>query len=402
MTRELHLSGIYASPGGNLGGWRFPGSPPAADTDPRFLIAQARRLEAAGFDAVFFADQLAVPDVHPDVVERVSTVNDSLERLTMLAAIAAATERIGLIATASISYNAPAAIARQFASIDRISRGRAGWNVVTSLTDAEARNFGRSAHTDHEERYRQAEEAIRDVYRLWDEDGIAEASPQGRPVVTQAGASPSGRALAARRGELVFSGSTRLEDALEYAGDIRRRAEEAGRDPASVLVLPILATVVAPTRAEAEDKHATLTSLLHPRVALGDLEFWLGSVDLRGHDLDGPLPELPVTNQSHSHQRAVYDTARRESLTIRQFVQRAISAVDHIVVGTPEEIADHIQEWFDVGAADGFNLMFPYVPGSLDDFVDLVVPELRRRGIFRTEYRGRTLRDHLGLPLPRD
>ncbi len=434
-ARQLHLNAIYSAAGGYLGGWRWPGEPATAGLDFPFLLEQVRKLEAAKFDAVFIADLLAVPDSHPDVIERVATVNDSFEPVTLLAALAARTERIGLVGTVSTTYSEPYTVAREFASLDHLSGGRAGWNVVTSLIEAEARNFGLDAHPEHDTRYRRAEEFLETVYGLWDSfddeayvwdavDGRAfrEESihwlnhtgeffkvsgplnlarpPQGRPVIAQAGASEAGRALAARHGEYIFSGARTLPDAVEYATDLRRRASEAGRDPDGIRGFPLLSAVVAPTRAEAEDRYASLTALLHERVALGDLEYWLGDVDLASLDLDGPLPEIPPTNKSHSHQRALLETARRERLTIRQFVQRNIAAVDHLRVGTPTEIADHIEEWFEAGAADGFNVSFPYLPEGVDEFVGLVVPELRRRGLFRSEYAGSTLREHLGLARP--
>ncbi|MHC9043156.1 LLM class flavin-dependent oxidoreductase [Microbacterium saperdae] len=434
MTRELHLNAIYSAAGGNLGGWRAAGSPELAGVDFPFIARQVRRLEAAAFDAVFIADLLAVPDSHPDVIERVATVNDSLEPITLLSALAGVTSRIGLIGTASSTYNQPYTLARTFASLDHLSHGRAGWNVVTSLIDAEARNYGSDTHLAHADRYRRAEEFLQVVYGLWDsfdddafewdaETGRAfresaihrldhageffrvagplniARAPQGRPVIAQAGASEAGRAVAGRHGELIFSGASRLEDAVEYADDLRRRAEESGRRREDILLFPGLSVIVAPTRAEAEDRYEQLVALTHERVALGDLEYWLGNVDLTVHDLDGPLPEFPQSNQSHSSQARIYETARRENLTIRQFVDKRVRA-DGIVVGTPEEIADRIQTWFEAGAADGFNVSFPSLPGSLDAFVELVVPELRRRGLFRSEYRGRTLREHLGLDRP--
>ena len=434
MSRTLHLNAIYSAAGGYLGGWRHPDAPVRAGLDFPFIAAQVRKLEDAAFDAIFIADLLAVPDSHPDVIERVATVNDSFEPVTLLSALATVTSRIGLIGTASSTYNQPYTLARAFASLDHLSKGRAGWNVVTSLIDAEARNYGQSSHADHDDRYRRAEEFLQVVYGLWDsfdddafgwdtgsgrafrEDGIRWLNhegehfrvagplniarpPQGRPVIAQAGASEAGRALAGAHGELIFSGARRLEDAVEYADDLRHRASRSGRLAEDITVFPVLSTIVAPTRAEAEDRYAELTGLLHPRVALGDLEYWLGNVDLSGHDLDGPLPQFPQSNQSHSAQQQIYETARRENLTIRQFVERRIRS-ESIVHGTPQDIADHIQEWFEAGAADGFNVSFPSLPGSLDAFVGLVVPELRRRGLFREAYQGTTLREHLGLARP--
>lgn len=434
MTRQLHLNAIYSAAGGSLGGWRHAGAPARAGVDFPFIAHQVRALEAAAFDAIFIADLLAVPDSNPDVIEKVATVNDSLEPLTLLASLAAITDRIGLIGTASSTYNQPYTLARAFASLDHLSRGRAGWNVVTSLIDAEARNYGAEGHLAHADRYRRADEFLETAYGLWDSfdddafvwdvtsgrafreeslhrlDHVGEffrvagplniaRPPQGRPVIAQAGASLAGRDVAGRHGELIFSGATRLEDAVEYAEDLRRRAADAGRRRDDILLFPGLSPVVAPTRAEAEDQFATIAGLLHPRVALGDLEYWLGGVDLTGYDYDGPLPKFPPSNQSLSTQASIYETARREQLTIRQFVERRLRA-DHTVVGTPVEVADHIQEWFEAGAADGFNVSFPALPGTLDAFVALVVPELRRRGLFRERYTGTTLREHLGLQRP--
>lgn len=434
MTRRLHLNAIYSAAGGWLGGWRHPDAPARAGVDVGFILDQAAKLEAAAFDAIFIADLLGVPDSHPDVIERVATVNDSLEPITLLSAIAARTSRIGLIGTASSTYNDPYTLARQFASLDHLSKGRAGWNVVTSLIEAEAANYGRQEHLARTDRYRRAEEFLRVAFGLWDsfdddafvwdrlegrafrEDGIHRLDhagehfrvagplniarpPQGRPVIAQAGASPDGRDLAARYGEVIFSGARRLEDSLEYTTDLKRRAAEAGRDPSTVLVLPVLSPVVAATRAEAEDRAAAIIDLLHPRVALGDLEYWLGGVDLSQYDLDGPLPELPESNRSLSHQQQLYATAQRDGLTIRGLAGR-VAGVQNLEVGTPTEVADRIQEWFEAGAADGFTVSFPVLPDSLDAFVGLVVPELRRRGLFREAYDGATLREHLGLPRP--
>ncbi|MDQ1205720.1 NtaA/DmoA family FMN-dependent monooxygenase [Microbacterium sp. SORGH_AS_0862] len=435
MTRQLHLNAIYSAAGGSLGGWRHADAPARAGVDFPFIAAQARKLEAAAFDAIFIADLLAVPDSsHPRVIEKVATVNDSLEPLTLLAALAAVTDRIGLVGTASTTYNHPYALARAFASLDHLSRGRAGWNVVTSLIDAEARNYGVPAHLDHADRYRRADEFLDVVYGLWDSfdddafvwdaaggrvfhehalhrlDHVGEffrvtgplniaRPPQGRPVIAQAGASPAGRDVAGRHGELIFSGASRLEEAVGYADDLRRRAQAAGRSSHDILLFPALSPIVASTRAEAEDSFASIAELLHPRVALGDLEYWLGGVDLTAYDYDGPLPRFAQTNQSHSTQERIYETARRENLTIRQFVERRLRA-EQTVVGTPTEVADHIHEWFEAGAADGFNVSFPALPGTLDSFVELVVPELRRRGLFRERYTGTTLREHLGLSRP--
>ncbi|WP_018502744.1 LLM class flavin-dependent oxidoreductase [Parafrankia discariae] len=432
--RQLHLNAFLKPPGEFLAAWRHPATVADAGVNIRHVIELARTAERAKFDAVFFADLVGVPFADQEVLSRVSVVNDSFEPTTLIAALATATSRIGLIATASTTYNEPYQLARAFASLDHLSGGRAGWNVVTSLNDAEARNFGLERHLDHELRYERAAEFFDVVTGLWDsfdddafshdrKSGVhfGEATPhrldhrgkhfavtgplnmprppQGRPVIVQAGASDAGRALAAPVADVVFTQHPDLADAQAYYADLKARVRAAGRNPDEVVVLPGLSTVVGRTIGEAEDKLARLTSLLDPRVALADLAYWLGGVDLTAHPLDGPLPDLPASNQSRSAQRHLVERARAGGLTIRQLA-RQLARDTRTIVGTPESIADHIQEWFEGRGADGFNVIFPYLPDTLDDFATLVIPELRRRGLFRSEYSGRTLRENLGLPRP--
>lgn len=434
MSRSLHLNAFFNAAGEHLAGWRHPDGPRAAGVDFDYVRRLVQRLEAAKFDAVFVPDLVGIPDSKASVLERVAIVNDNFEPTTLLAALATSTRNIGLIATASSSYSEPYSLARTFASLDHLSKGRAGWNLVTSLNDSEARNFGLADHPAHGDRYRRAEEFYDVVSGLWDSfdddafewdaesgrafrpDGIHRLdhrgehfsvagpltiarAPQGRPVIAQAGASEAGRALAGRIGEVIFSAARDLDASREYYTDLKRRAVAAGRSEESVLIFPGLAPIVARTLAEAEDRFATLDGLLDPVVALGDLEYWLGGVDLTRYDLDGPLPELPVSNKSISTQERFYAEARRRQLSIRQFAAEA-GRGDTILVGTAVDVADHIEEWFLGGAADGFNIIFPYLPTTLDSFVELVVPELQRRGLFRTEYEGRTLRENLGLERP--
>lgn len=431
---QLHLNAFLKPPGEYLAAWRHPDTAADAGVNIREVLSFARTAERAAFDAVFLADLVGVPFASEDVLSRVSVVNDSFEPTTLLAALAAGTSRIGLIATASTSYNEPYHVARAFASLDHISGGRAGWNVVTSLNDGEAQNFGLDTHLDHATRYERAEEFHDVVTGLWDsfEDdafrhdqaqgvyfdpaklhalnhagkhlrvagplNIARP-PQGHPVIVQAGASEAGKNLAARVADVIFSGIKDLGRAQEFYAEIKERAAAHGRDPDHLKILPALSVVTAPTAAEAAAKLDRLTELLPPQVALADLSYWLGGFDLSGYPLDGPLPELPVSNQSHTAQQQIYEDARRDNLTIRDLVRR-VADDDRTLTGTPEEIADHMEEWFTGRAADGFNVVFPYLPGTLDDFADLVVPELRRRGLFRTHYTGTTLREHLGLPRP--
>ncbi|MCT9080345.1 LLM class flavin-dependent oxidoreductase [Streptomyces fulvoviolaceus] len=397
-TDQLHLNAFLKPPGEYLAAWRHPDTVADAGVNIREVLSFARTAEQAAFDAVFLADLVGVPFASEDVLSRVSVVNDSFEPTTLLAALAARTSRIGLIATASTSYNEPYQVARTFASIDHISGGRAGWNVVTSLNDGEAQNFGLDAHLDHATRYDRAEKFYDTVTGLWDSSDIA-PPPQGHPVIVQAGASEAGKNLASRIADVIFSGIRDLAKAQEFYAEIKERTAAHGRDPDHLKVLPALSVITAPTEAEARDKLARLTELLPPQVALADLSYWLGGFDLSPYPLDGPLPELPVSNQSHTAQQQIYEDARRDNLTIRDLVRR-VADDDRTITGTPQQIADHIEEWFHGRAADGFNVVFPYLPGTLDDFAELVIPELRRRGLFRTHYTGSTLREHLGLPGP--
>ncbi|MDM4761605.1 LLM class flavin-dependent oxidoreductase [Galbitalea sp. SE-J8] len=439
MSRELHLTGFLKPAGEYLAGWRHPDAPRAAGVDFPFIADLVRRLEAARFDAVFLPDLVGVPDTTDAALARVAVVNDALEPTTVLGALSAVTSRIGLLATASTSFTQPYTLARILASIDHLSHGRAAWNVVTSLNDSEARNFGLDAHLDHGDRYRRAGEFLDVVRGLWDsfdDDAFAfdvEAGlyfdparlhaldhagdsysvagplniarpPQGYPVIAQAGSSDAGRDFAAREADLVFSAQVPADAARAYYADIKRRAVAHGRDPEHVLVLPELATVVAPTRAEAEDRFAAIRELLDPRVALADVEYWLG-VDLGGLPLDAPLPLLAesptdgATNRSRGRSRELYAQAAASGSTIRGLVE-LVTGGDGAIIGTPTDVADHIEELFTTDAADGFTVSFPWQPGTLVDFTELVVPELQRRGLLRTEYAGATLRDHLGLPRP--
>ncbi|SNQ47794.1 putative monooxygenase [Frankia canadensis] len=432
--RELHLNAFLKPPGEFLAAWRHPDSVADAGVNIRHVVELARTAERARFDAIFFADLVGVPFADQEVLRRVSVVNDSFEPTTLLAALATATSHIGLIATASTTYTEPYHLARTFASLDHLSGGRIGWNLVTSLNDAEARNFGLDRHVDHEVRYERAAEFFDVVTGLWDsfdDDAFLHDQhgglyfdetklhwldhqgrhfrvrgplniarpPQGRPVIVQAGSSDTGVSLAASVADVVFTHHPDLAGAQAFYADLKARAAAAGRDPDQVIVLPGLSVLVGATKAEAEDRLDRLSALLDPRVALADLAYWLGGVDLASHPLDGPLPELPLSNQSQSAQAHLLHRARDEGLTIRQLAAQ-LARDTRTITGTAQSIADHIEEWFTGRAADGFNVIFPYLPDPLDDFATQVIPELRRRGLFRTDYPGRTLRDTLGLPRP--
>src|SRR5438105_1407641 len=413
--------------------WRYPGAFPDANFNFAHLKRFAQTLERGRFDAFFMADHLAVLNMPMAALKRSATVT-SFDPLTLLPALAVVTERLGLIATASTSYNEPYHIARKFASLDHISGGRAGWNVVTTSNPDAALNFGLEEHLEHGERYRRAREFFDVVTGLWDsfaddafirdvENGVYfdpdrmhvlnhkgeflsvrgplnVARPiQGWPVIVQAGASDAGRQLAAETAEMIFASGGKLADAQHYYADVRRRAKKVGRDPDHIKILPGALVVVGETAAEAREKRALLDSLVHPDSGIASLSIALGH-DASGFDLDGPLPEIPESNASKSGRDRVIERARRDNLTVRQLAQIAGSYGGLALVGTPKMIADQMEEWLLSDACDGFNIMFPYVPGGRDDFVYRVVPELQRRGLFRREYEGKTLRENLGLPRP--
>jgi FMN-dependent oxidoreductase (nitrilotriacetate monooxygenase family) len=401
----------------------------------KHLVQCIQTLERGKFDAFFMADHLAVLNMPIEALKRSGTVT-SFEPFTLLSALAMVTERIGLIATASTTYDAPYHIARRFASLDHISAGRAGWNIVTTSNPDAARNFGMTEHMDHAERYARAREFHDVVTGLWDsfaedafirdkESGVfwdparmhklnhegkylSIAGPlniarpvQGWPVIVQAGASDSGRQLAAEVAEMIFAAGGPMADARAYYADIKSRAAKAGRDPTLIKILPGALVTVAESDDAAREKRALLDNLVHPDSGIGALSISLG-VDARGFDLDAPLPEIPETNQSQSGRQRVLERARRENLTVRQLAVALGGYGGLSFTGSAKTIADEMQAWLEAEACDGFNIMFPTIPGGVEDFVRLVVPELQRRGIFRREYAGTTLRDHLGLPRPRN
>ncbi|MFH8738844.1 LLM class flavin-dependent oxidoreductase [Streptomyces sp. NPDC017964] len=410
--RRITLAGIIDGPGGHVAAWRHPSTQADAQLDFEFHKKNARTLERGLFDAVFIADIVAVWGTRLDSLCRTSRT-EHFEPLTLLAAYAAATEHIGLCATATTTYNEPAHIARRFASLDHLSGGRAGWNVVTSAAPWESANFGFPEHLEHGLRYQRAEEFIDVVKQLWDSgehsighhgehftvEGPLDIArpPQGRPVIIQAGSSPVGREFAARHAEVIFTRHNTLPDAQSFYTDLKKRVSAQGRDPEKVLVWPTLAPIVAATEAEAEARLQELQDLTHDHVALRTLQDFLGDVDLSAYPIDGPVPDIPYTNQSQSTTERLVGLARSENLSIRQL---ALRLMGDIVVGTPEQLADHMESWFTGRGADGFNIDFPYLPGSADDFVDHVIPELQRRGLYRTSYEGSTLRENLGLDAP--
>lgn len=432
MARQLSLN-LFIYPGGHHeAGWRYPGSAPERVLDITYYQDLARKAETAKFDAVFFADGPSLPDN----VRYASRLR--LEPLTWLTALATATHQIGLIGTASTTYLEPYNLARLFASLDHISGGRAGWNIVTTSADASA-NFGLPAQPQHAERYRRATEFVEVVTKLWDswedEALVADAtsgifaddskihpiehigpqfrvkgalntarSPQGRPVYVQAGSSDDGRAFAARFAEAIFTAHQTLGSAQRFYADIKKQAAGLGRDPDHVKILPGLSPYIGSTEAEAAALLEEFNDLIQPAFSLAQLKQMTG-LDLSGHDLDAPFPreliDLSGPKGAASRFQLIVDIVERENPTLRQLIHRLAGARGHFVIaGTPERIADEIQTWFEGGAADGFNIMPPWLSGGFDIFVAEVVPILRKRGLFRTDYAGTTLRDHFGLPRP--
>jgi alkanesulfonate monooxygenase len=417
----------------HTGAWRYPGAFPDANFNFAHLKRFAQTLERGRFDAFFMADHLAVLNMPMEALKRSHTVT-SFEPFTLLSALAGATEHIGLVATGSTTFDAPYHVARRFASLDHISGGRAGWNIVTTSNPDAARNFGLTDHMEHAERYRRAREFYDVVTGLWDswaddafirnvESGIYVdpakmhvldhngkylsvrgplniARPiQGWPVIVQAGASDAGRQLAAETAEMVFTAQNDLAAARAFYADVKSRAQKAGRARDQLKIMPACFVVIGDSIEEARAKRARLDSLVHYESAIASLSIALGH-DASKFDPDGPLPEIPESNASKSGRQRAIDLARRERLTVRQLAQRLGGYSGLAMVGTPASIADEMEEWLGSEGSDGFTIMFPYLPGGLDDFVERVVPELQRRGLFRREYEGRTLRENLGLPRP--
>lgn len=430
--RQFHLNAFLMNAGHHDAAWRHPRTQPERITDLSYFQELARTAERGRLDSLFLADGVALWGN-----ARFNAVG-GFEPLTLLSALAVATERIGLIATVSTTFNEPFHVARKFASLDHISGGRAGWNIVTSGNVAEARNFGLEEHPEHALRYERAAEFLDVTKELWDswlddapvidrergvysEEGAVRAiehrgnhfrvdgplnvqrSPQGHPLLVQAGSSEDGKEFAARYAEAVFTAQQTLADGQTFYKDLKSRLAKFGRAPGQLKILPGICPVIGGTEAEALALEDELTGLQVPEYGLQQLSGMLGT-DLSGLPLDGPLPELPEEqdiNGNKSRFTLVAELARREQLTIRQLIARLGGGRGHrVFAGTPEQIADQLEQWFTEGAADGFNIMPPYLPGGLDDFVDQVVPLLQDRGLFRTEYSGRTLRDHYGLQRP--
>ncbi|WP_341957775.1 LLM class flavin-dependent oxidoreductase [Pseudomonas sp. RC10] len=431
--RQLKLGAFMRPVSIHTGAWRYPNAWRDANFNFGHLKRLIQTLEKARFDAFFMADHLAMLNMPIEALKRSHTAT-SFEPFTLLSALSQATEHIGLVATASTTFDEPFHIARRFASLDHLSNGRAGWNIVTTSNPDAALNFGLEEHLDHDQRYARAREFYDVVTGLWDswaDDAFVRDAdsgvyfdpeklhtlnhkgqylsvrgplhiarpPQGWPVIVQAGASEPGRQLAAETAEVIFVAPGTLDEGREFYADVKGRMARIGRDPDHLKILPGAFVVVGDTVEEARRIRAHLDSLVHEQSAIASLSVALG-VDASRFDLDGFLPPIPPTNASRSTQERVLALADREQLTVRQLAQRLGGYAGLSFVGTEQTIADEMQTWLETHGSDGFNIMFPWLPGGLDDFVAKVIPELQARGIFRKEYEGTTLRENLGLPRP--
>ena len=433
MSRTMKLGAYFTGSAVQGDSWRHPAAHTDADWRFERYLSYAQHLEAACFDALFFYDNVFAATDR----ETVATTPQAprWEPLVLLAALATHTRRIGLVASVSTSYSQPYNVARQFAALDQISQGRAGWNVVTSTGGGE--NFNLDAHLDHALRYERAHEFVEVVTGLWDswaDDAFlrdkqsgqwadpdklhvlnhqgkhfqvrgplnAARPPQGWPLISQAGSSEAGKDLAARWGEMLYTAAGDLDEAQAFYRDVKARAASHGRAPEHVLILPGVMPVIGRTQAEADAKFDALMAARDPAAVLRSLSSYASlGVDLAGLAMGDrvPLPEhIPETNSHKSRQKLLVDWIRREQPTVQDLYTRWSAGGHRLLVGTPHSIADDLQCWFEAGACDGFNVMFSSTPGGLEDFCQLVVPELQRRGLFRKQYTGRTLREHLGLP----
>jgi FMN-dependent oxidoreductase (nitrilotriacetate monooxygenase family) len=432
--QEMKLGFFFAPTGHHTGSWRHPDAQADAGVNFQHYVETAQKAEAAKFDMMFLADSLAVREGDPDAIRRTAVHIANIDPVSAVTALAAVTKRIGLVATASTSYSYPYQLARQFASLDHISHGRAGWNIVTSTQHAEARNFGREFHFDHDERYERAREftsVVLGLWDSWDDDAFVRdkasgiysdlskvhplnhkgrhfsvkgplnvpRSPQGYPVLIQAGVSEEGRGFAAELAEVVFTSHLAIEPAQAYYRNLQNEVAARGRPPSAVKMMPGLIPVIGRTDAEATEKLDFLNSLTDVVVARDFLSMLLRT-DMSKFPLDEPVPDLEPPQLASGSFHNWINLAKKESLTVRQLALRAARGRVNVISGSCTYIADYMEEWVTKGACDGFNIMPPYIPGAFDDFVTLVVPELQRRGLFRREYEGTTLRENLGLARP--
>jgi FMN-dependent oxidoreductase (nitrilotriacetate monooxygenase family) len=434
LTKPISLGLSMRYLGYHAAAWRHPDADPDAASKLSHYMSIAQAAEKAKLDMVFLADGVGLRTRdEPAGALRRSHQTFELEPLTLLSALSSVTSHIGLVATASTTYNEPYHIARKWASLDHLSGGRAGWNIVTSWSEAEAKNFNRDTHMEYDLRYERAAEFVEVVKGLWDsweadapvfdkDSGILfdqsrmhvldhqgkhfkvrgpltiKRTPQGRPVLVQAGAAEQGLEIAARSADIVYSAHLDLDSARGYYASLKGRMAKYGRHPDELKIMPGITLFIGRTREEARAKYDQLNALVEPELGLSYLYGQLG--DLSGHPVDGPIPE-PKNMTVKSMARNSLEMARRENMTIRQLYTRIAAGFGtRVLIGTPGDIVDDMQEWVEQGAADGFNLCPPVLPLGLHEFVEMVLPELRARGMFRTEYSGRTLRDHIGVPVP--
>ncbi len=435
MKRQLHLNLFIHSRGHHEASWRHPAASPLSFYDIRYYQELAQKAEAGLFDSIFFADQLALQD---DIENGPRT---GLEPLTVLSALAVSTRRIGLISTASTTYTEPFNLARQFASLDHISAGRIGWNVVTSWSALAAQNYGGTGLLSHAERYERAEEFMTVVNGLWDswaDDALIDdrasgrfskperirplnhegnyyrvagplnlpRCPQGRPVLVQAGSSDKGREFAARYAEAIFTAQLEKTTAQAFYADLKSRVVAVGRQADQALILPGLSPLIAASEKDAQRLSEELGDLANPEAGRKRLSGRFGGYDFSHLPLDKPLepddfPDPSTVEAARSRTEVILSFVRREKPTLRQLLGMLAGARGHYTyAGTPEQVADLMADWFTDGAADGFNVMPPLLPAMLDVFIDEVIPLLQRRGLFRTAYEGETLRSHYGLAAP--
>jgi len=434
QNRKLHFGAFMRPVTIHTGAWRYPGAYADANFNFNHIVEFARKLEEGKFDAFFMADHLAVLNMPMEALKRSSTPT-SFEPMTLLPALAMVTSHLGLVATGSTTYDEPFHVARRFASLDHISDGRAGWNVVTTANPNASKNFGREDQMDHDERYNRAREFYDVVTGLWDswaDDAFIRDQEtgqffdpekmhvlnhkgkylnvrgplnigrpvQGYPVIVQAGASNAGRQLAAETAEAVFTAQSSLMDGQAFYKDVKARMVKVGRNPEHMKILPACMVIIAESREAARAKRLKLDSLVHYESAIASLSIALGT-DASKFDPDGPLPNnIPETNAGQSSRERAIRAAEEDNLTVRQLAQRLGGHSSLCLLGTPNEIADQMEEWLMTRASDGFTIQFPFVPEGLNDFVEQLVPVLQARGLFRTEYEGTTLRENMGLPRP--
>lgn len=428
--RKLRIGAFLAGTGNNMASWRHPNAVADGAINLEYYRGLTSKAEAAKLDFVFFGDGLYISEKsHPNFLNR-------FEPLTLLAALAMDTTHIGLAATLSTTYSEPFTVARQFASIDLISNGRAGWNIVTSPLEGSALNYSKPEHPQHDLRYRMAHEYLEVVKGLWDtweddsfvrnkETGVffdpakmhrlnhqgefysvqgpltISRSQQGRPVLIQAGSSEAGREFASRHADVIFTGQPTLADAAQFYQDVKGRAARHGRNPSELLILPGLGPIVGQTPEEAEQKYQEIANLVDTDDALNYLGRYFNDLDFTQFGLDEHFPDLGDFGRNgwESATDRIKKMAREEELTLRQVALR-VTTPRSAFVGTPSQVADTMQEWFEAGAADGFMLNCPVLPDGFNDFVDFVLPILKERGLFRTEYEDSTLHGNLGLPIP--